>query len=143
MCARQYVPGLGRFLEVDPVEDGSANDYDYVGGDPVNRFDLNGDCWQLWQKRCRGHGSLVRRIVDANKGAVRARQGMGRIQGGGYGSPTFPGRAFLISRIISYIQGKVVPTGYGVFQVIICFIFGKCGLPPGPAPPEGAAYRSG
>ena len=31
-----------RFLEVDPVEGGSANDYDYVGGDPVNSQDLNG-----------------------------------------------------------------------------------------------------
>ena len=31
-----------RFLEVDPVEGGSANDYDYVGGDPVNGQDLDG-----------------------------------------------------------------------------------------------------
>ena len=42
MGARQYVPSVGRFLEVDPVEGGSANDYDYVEGDPVNKFDLNG-----------------------------------------------------------------------------------------------------
>ncbi|HSH59938.1 MAG TPA: RHS repeat-associated core domain-containing protein [Acidimicrobiales bacterium] len=42
MGARQYVPGLGRFLEVDPVEGGSANDYDYVNGDPVNSLDLDG-----------------------------------------------------------------------------------------------------
>jgi hypothetical protein len=35
-----------RFLEVDPVEGGSANDYDYVEGDPVNQFDLDGTrCW--------------------------------------------------------------------------------------------------
>ena len=42
MGARQYVPGLGRFVEVDPVEGGSSNDYDYVGGDPLNGFDLDG-----------------------------------------------------------------------------------------------------
>ncbi|HZN16013.1 MAG TPA: PA14 domain-containing protein [Acidimicrobiales bacterium] len=42
MGARIYDPGLARFLEVDPVEGGSANDYDYVGGDPVNRRDFTG-----------------------------------------------------------------------------------------------------
>ncbi|MBW3641885.1 MAG: DNRLRE domain-containing protein [Actinobacteria bacterium] len=42
MGARPYVPGLGRFLQVDPIEGGSANDYDYGTADPINNFDLDG-----------------------------------------------------------------------------------------------------
>lgn len=42
MGVRLYDPRLGRFLAVDPVEGGSANDYDYVAGDPVNNKDLDG-----------------------------------------------------------------------------------------------------
>jgi RHS repeat-associated protein len=42
MGARQYSPILGRFLEVDPIEGGSANDYDYVSGDPIGSLDLGG-----------------------------------------------------------------------------------------------------
>ena len=42
MGVRLYDPRLGRFLQTDPIQGGSANDYDYVAGDPVNDFDLAG-----------------------------------------------------------------------------------------------------
>ncbi|MEO3786687.1 PA14 domain-containing protein [Actinocorallia sp. B10E7] len=42
MGARTYLPVLGRFLQTDPVSGGSANNYDYANGDPINNRDLTG-----------------------------------------------------------------------------------------------------
>jgi len=44
MGARSYIPQLGRFLTPDPVPGGSANAYDYADQDPINMFDLGGEC---------------------------------------------------------------------------------------------------
>jgi len=43
MGVRVYVPYLGRFLQQDPIEGGSANDYEYVSGDPINRWGVTGE----------------------------------------------------------------------------------------------------
>jgi RHS repeat-associated protein len=42
MGARVYLPSVGRFLQTDPVDGGSANAYDYANQDPLDSLDLNG-----------------------------------------------------------------------------------------------------
>ncbi|MGX9889320.1 DNRLRE domain-containing protein [Streptomyces sp. NPDC002276] len=49
MGVRLYDPGTGRFLSTDPVPGGNANAYEYCGGDPLNRYDLNGQ-WGFWKR---------------------------------------------------------------------------------------------
>jgi RHS repeat-associated protein len=77
MGARPYVPSLGRFLAVDPVAGGSANDYDYASGDPVNGFDLDG-LFCFFGKRktggCRGSNATFKAVADYATGRDIERQ---------------------------------------------------------------------
>ncbi|WP_345484724.1 phospholipase A2 [Planotetraspora phitsanulokensis] len=45
MGVRLYQPKLGRFLQTDPVEGGSANAYDYAAQAPTSNADLDGKKW--------------------------------------------------------------------------------------------------
>ena len=67
MGVRSYVPALGRFLSPDPVPGGSANAYEYAGGDPVNNFDLTGE-------KCVGSNRSVRRCKQVRTQNARSRR---------------------------------------------------------------------
>jgi RHS repeat-associated protein len=70
MGQRVYAPALGRFLQVDPVPGGSASDYDYSNGDPINQRDLNGrypgsDANAVEKRWCRRSPLRVARCLRA------------------------------------------------------------------------------
>jgi len=72
MGARIYIPALGRFTSVDPLEGGAANRYVYAT-DPVNTADINGQfletvadiasigysAYQLYKDPSWGNGGLL------------------------------------------------------------------------------------
>jgi hypothetical protein len=58
MGVRSYIPQLGRFLQTDPQPGGSANQYAYTYGDPIDNNDLTGE-WSI---------KIAKWVEEANAG---------------------------------------------------------------------------
>ncbi|ODN41414.1 RHS repeat-associated core domain-containing protein [Piscirickettsia litoralis] len=61
--ARDYIPGLGRYLQADPLglASGSLNNYAYVANNPVNLSDPHGTCIE---DACIVEGAAVAAVVE-------------------------------------------------------------------------------
>ena len=94
--ARDYDPGLGRWISKDPsaFAGGDANLYTYSGGDPVNNLDQDGRFWKtikcwyyVWkhaelvkecdcevERACEGDGFFTNECQEGSGGYYSAKQ---------------------------------------------------------------------
>ncbi|WP_169813716.1 PA14 domain-containing protein [Nocardia pseudobrasiliensis] len=98
MGARTYLPVLGRFLQVDPVAGGSANDYDYANADPINNTDFTG---KQPDRPERPESKIHTRLVDQWGDSVPYRVGFwdptaNNLEGAGFGHTKVVGKHNLL-----------------------------------------------
>jgi RHS repeat-associated protein len=105
MGARPYVPGTGRFLQVDPVEGGSCNDYDYVCGDPVNGLDVGGRFFNPIRVVVGAGEAVAGAVGEAAVAATHAAANAVR-KGSGSKSKNAPQKGQLVYRVYGGLAGK-------------------------------------
>jgi len=71
MGARVYIPGIGRFLQVDPQQGGTPNAYVYPP-DPINDFDLTGNFGMKSFASIASYGSIIPGPIGMASAAVSA-----------------------------------------------------------------------
>ncbi|MBW8737701.1 MAG: RHS repeat-associated core domain-containing protein [Streptomyces turgidiscabies] len=102
MGVRLYDPTTGRFLSVDPIEGGNANAYDYVNGDPLNRYDLDGK----WGFHFRRWARRAGRFVSHHQSGIAVGLAFGcSFFSGGWGAPACAAGAGALTGYISYRYG--------------------------------------
>ena len=130
MGARIYQPALGRFLAVDPVEGGNANDYIYPE-DPVNQYDLNGKWCILGTEhytgsdgkrhsKCRGKGIAKAAATVVGVAAVVVGVGAAVVLTGGAAGLAVAPEALALAGMASTAAGYAGATASVVSAALQC-----------------------
>lgn len=110
MGARSYVPQIGRFVSVDPLQGGSASAYDYANADPINNIDLDGE------KAALGKAHAVRRPAMGLSSATSVSPGSSAPTAAAASSAPVAAASSAPTRLMEYLKrtaSVVAPIAWG------------------------------